>query len=158
MKSQEFVIHAFREKCHDKVRGIEAFIAEHENVGLTFDKLEELEELNTALEEQWSHMEAAWDEAMVSIEDGSIFTELDELVTATGKVVGGVLETSEQFIKENLVQVLDAGASPAGATPAVVPEDDHEVCEEDVGEEDVRKVHDVREVHDVCEVHEIHEV
>jgi hypothetical protein len=69
MKNQTFVIDAFRERCRDKVRGIEAFVAEHENVGLTFDKLEELEELSTALEEQWSRMEAVWDEEMVSVED-----------------------------------------------------------------------------------------
>ena len=80
VKSQTFDIDAFRERCQDKVRGIEAFVAEHENVGLTFDKLEELEELRKALEEQWSRMEAAWDEAMVSVEDRSVFTELDELV------------------------------------------------------------------------------
>ena len=42
---------------------------EHEGGGLTFDELGKLEKLNTALEEQWSRMEAVWDEEMVSVED-----------------------------------------------------------------------------------------
>lgn len=62
-----------------------------------------------------------------SIEDGLTFKELDELVSAAGKAVGDILETSEQFIQETLAWVLDAGVSLAGATPAVVPEDNREV-------------------------------
>ena len=108
-------------------------------MGLTFDKLEELEELSKAHEAQWSRMEVALDKAMVSVEDGSVFTELDELMTATGRAIGDILETFERFIKENLVQVSDAGVSPAGATPSIVPaEEKAEIAAvEYVREEDV---------------------
>ena len=75
VQNQTFDIDTFRERRHDKVRGIKAYVAEHKNMGLTFDRLEELEELSKALEEQWGRMEVAWDEAMDSVEDESVFTE-----------------------------------------------------------------------------------
>jgi hypothetical protein len=99
---------------------------------LTSAKLEKLKRLNTALKEQWGSMEAVWYEhdPTVSNEDAEVLMEMDEIVTATEKAVGSVLETSEQFIKERLakpfpeflptirvwrlVQISDAGAPPAG--------------------------------------------
>ncbi len=56
--------------------------------------------------EKWGGMEAAWYEhyPTVSNEDAEVLMELDKIVTATEKAVGGVLETSEQFIKERLAK------------------------------------------------------
>ena len=104
MKLPKLVIDSFRRNCHAKIKKIEAFIAEHEDIDLTSAKLEKLKRLNTALKEQWGRMEAAWYEhdPTVSNEDAEVLMELDEIVTATEKAVGGVLETSEQFIKERL--------------------------------------------------------
>ena len=92
--------------------------SEHENIGLTSDKLEEIEKLNMALEEQWGRMEVARDKTMGSIEDELILTELIKLVEATGKAVEDALETSEQFIKERSVQISGAASSPAGKCSA----------------------------------------
>ena len=128
-RNQRLVMNVFKAECHDKVREIEAFVAEHEGGGLTFNKLGKLEKLNTALEEQWSSMEAAWNEAMVNIEDGSVFTDLEGLVTIAGEAIGNILRTSGLFIGKNWARVPDADASPVDAMPAVVPEAVDEACE-----------------------------
>ena len=128
-RNQRLVMNVFKAECHDKVREIEAFVAEHEGGGLTFNKLGKLEKLNTALEEQWSSMEAAWNEAMVNIEDGSVFMELEGLVTIAGEAIGNILRTSGLFIGKNWARVPDADASPVDAMPAVVPEAVDEACE-----------------------------
>jgi hypothetical protein len=65
--SQKLFICIFKEESHNKIQKIGALVAGYKSGGLTFDKLEELKEFTTALVEQWSRMETAWDEAMVQI-------------------------------------------------------------------------------------------
>ena len=106
MKLPKLVLDSFRRNCHAKIKKIEAFIAEHEDIDLTSAKLEKLKRLNTALKEQWGRMEAAWykHNPMVSNEDAEVLMELDEIVTALERAVGGVLEASKRFIKERLAK------------------------------------------------------
>ena len=53
--SQKLVMGIFKEESHNKIREIEAFVAGYEGGGLTFNELEKLKKLTTALVEQWSH-------------------------------------------------------------------------------------------------------
>lgn len=148
----------FRHLQDTKIGKIEAFIAKHENIDLTYAKLEELEKLNMALKEQWGCMAAAWDDQMVSSEDPEILMELDKLVLATGKVVDDTLVNSGQLIKESLARILDA-VSPAEAAPVMIREGAREVCDGAtpvVVLEDDREVCEVREVHEVREVRRVH--
>ena len=62
-------------------------IAGHRDEGLTFHKLGRLKRLNVALEEQKKGMRTAWDNAMVDVENGLVFTELETLVVVAKDAV-----------------------------------------------------------------------
>ena len=85
-------------------------------MGLTFDELGELEELNTALEEQWSRMEAAWDDAMVNVERGSIFVELEEIVATAEEAISCRVRSSELFVGQDRARSPCTEGSPASRT------------------------------------------
>ena len=81
---------------------IETFNDEYGDVDLTSAGLEKLGRVNTTLSQQWGRMEAAWFDHNPA--DGNVgaeaLVELDKIVTATRRVVGGILATSGQFIAE----------------------------------------------------------
>ena len=117
--SQKLFICIFKEESHNKIQKIGALVAGYKSGGLTFDKLEELKEFTTALVEQWSRMETAWDEAMVDIENGSVFTELEGLVTIIEETISSTLKSSELFVEQNGAHVPCAEESPVDTTPIV---------------------------------------
>ena len=77
-----------------------ALCAGHRGEGLTFDELEGLRRLRVALMEQRGCMRAAWDEVMVSVENGLVFTELETLMVVARDAVNRVIKTSERLIEE----------------------------------------------------------
>ena len=66
---------------------------------------------------------------------------------AIGKAVDNALLNSGQFIKESLVRISDAGASPAEAAPVMIREGARELYD---GETPVIVREDNHEVHKVC--------
>ena len=115
-KNPKFVVNTFKKNCYDKFKTIETFVTKRESIGLPSDEIEKLKKLNKALEEQWARMEVTWDEMMGGIEDEPVLTELNTLVSTTGKAVAEVLENSEKFLKEKSAQIAKAGMPPAGGT------------------------------------------
>ena len=71
-------------------------IAGHKDKGLTFDELGRLKRLNVALEEQKRGLRTAWDAAMVDVENGFVFTELETLMVVAKDAVDRVIKTSER--------------------------------------------------------------
>ena len=80
--------------------GTDAPGARHEGEGLTIGKLEGLGKLERALGEQTFHIQRAWNDAMVSIKNGLVFTEVDTQVMIAKEAVDRVIETSRRFIGE----------------------------------------------------------
>jgi hypothetical protein len=117
MKDPRKVFNAFKQQCSGKLKKVEVFVASHMSTSLTSDNLDRLRDLNTALKEQWSRMEVAWDNTMVScIEDESDpDEELAQLVSDTGKAFDETLVKSWTFIRAKLSAT---AASPAPQTPS----------------------------------------
>jgi hypothetical protein len=79
--------------------------ARHGGDGLTLDKLEGLRRPEEAFGEQKGCMKKAWDDAMVSVKNELVFTELDTLVMVAREAVDRVIGTSARFVKEAQDQV-----------------------------------------------------
>ena len=58
------------------------------------------EKAGGGFDEQKGHMRKAWDDAMVSVKNELVFTELDTLVMVAKKVVDRVIGTAVRFVRE----------------------------------------------------------
>ena len=72
----------------------------HEGEGLTIDELKGLRRLEKALGEQKGCIQRARNDAMVSIKNELVFTEMDTLVMIAIEAVDRVIGTSARFIRE----------------------------------------------------------
>ena len=70
--------------------------ARHREEGLTFDKLEGPRRLEEALGEQKGCMRTAWNNAIVSVKNELVFTELDTLMVVAKDVIDRVIGTVHQ--------------------------------------------------------------
>ena len=89
----------------DGGRGTDALGARQGGDGLTLDQLEGLRRLEEAFGEQKGCMKKAWDDAMVSVKNELVFTELDTLVMVAREAVDRVIGTSARFVREARDQV-----------------------------------------------------
>jgi hypothetical protein len=83
---------------------------------LTLEKLGKLGRLTTSLVELWSRMEAAWDDAMVNVERGSIFVELEEIVATAEEAISCRVRSSELFVGQDRARSPCTEGSPASRT------------------------------------------
>ena len=137
--SQRLVMGIFKEESHNKIQEIGALVPGYKGDNLTFDELGKLGRLTTSLVGLWSRMEAAWDEAMVNIESGSIFEELEEIVATVEEAISSTVRSSELFVRQNGARSPCTEDSPADGTlvvPMVVDgaEESHEVGDADMEE------------------------
>ena len=103
--------------------------ARHRGGDLDADELEGLERLERAFVELKSHMTKAWDDAMISIEDKLVFTELDTLMTVAREAADRVIETSTRFTREardEVPEILGAQErkKPSRTEPTKLPGED----------------------------------
>ena len=76
--------------------------------GNRYSRCEGLRRIEEALREQKGQMRRAWDDAMVSVENELVFTELETLMVVAKDAIDGVIGTSVPFIKEAQAQIPDA--------------------------------------------------
>ena len=95
MKDKIEVFNTYRRNCHAKMKKVKDFVASHVDASLTSDDFNRLRDLNTALKEQWAHMEVAWDSNLETDPDET----LEKLVSDTGKAIDETLEKSWRFAK-----------------------------------------------------------
>ena len=99
--SQRLMMGIFREESHFKIKEIWELVAGYTGNNLTFVELGKLGRLTTSLVEMWSRMEAAWDNAMVNVESGSIFVELEEIVATVEEAISSRIRSSELFVRQD---------------------------------------------------------
>ena len=73
-RNPKLVFNVYKTNCGTKIQKIENFMATYMG-DLNEKKVRELDELNTAIKDQFARMELAWDNTMNGVTDGADFTE-----------------------------------------------------------------------------------
>ena len=100
----------FKGLCERKAKGIDDFL--HANPDLNSKDIQELERLNTDMEDQLKRMETAW-ETMMGDVDNDTFTALDKTFNEVSEEVAKTLKVSKKTISEKSAPT---GTSSTGNT------------------------------------------
>jgi hypothetical protein len=102
---------------------IKSFLGRHKGMEVTRSELEELDDLERALIQQWSCVRC------LASEDRETLSEPDNLVSALGLAVGDTLRSSKQFIREATTAKVDARATDRTCQAALPTETSQKTTE-----------------------------
>ena len=101
VKNPKLVINGFKTQCEKKAQKVDDFIQARKTADtLDKDDVLELKKMNTALENQFAHMELKWESSRDEIEDETVLGDFQRVVNSSEDYVDKMLKASKDFIIE----------------------------------------------------------